>query len=102
MRTARASAMHVWKAHDDACARLINRLPQNAGEAWSFDRIAETVIESLRGMGGAAWIEMDERSGHRDLGPLFSFVRQVRNSQEHGPKLIRAVNQRVTGRTFAP
>ena len=56
------------------------------------DDFPEKVIAALRGIGAAAWIELDERSGYRDLGPWFSLVRQTRNSARFGPALICAVN----------
>lgn len=81
----------TWRAYDQACQRLRAALPDPAEPA---ETAAPKVIEALRGMGAAAWIELDERSGYRDLGPHFALVRQTRNSPRFGPDLIRAVNGR--------
>jgi hypothetical protein len=93
------SAMKVWQAYDDACKRLIQGLPDNP-DLLDFDEIARKVIFACEGMGGAAWIELDERQGYRDLGNLFAYVRQTRNSPAYGPALFKAVNRKVPGRAW--
>jgi hypothetical protein len=80
---------------EDAYASLRAAIPDPAQPDNLF---MGAVIDALRGLGGDAWIELDERSGYRDLGPWFSLVRQTRNSPVWGPELIRAVNERAGGR----
>lgn len=82
----------MWRACGQAYDRLCAAIPDPSQPGDDFPL---KVIEAFRGMGAAAWIETDERSGWRDLGPgWFALVRQTRNSPRFGPDLIRAVNER--------
>jgi hypothetical protein len=85
----------MWSALEAAYGRLRAAIPDpdKPGEGFPGE-----VITALRGIGGDAWIELDERSGYRDLGSWFSLVRQTRNSPVWGPQLIRAVNECAGGR----
>lgn len=85
----------MWAALEAAYSRLRAAIPEPSNPPGDFPAL---VIEALRGMGAAAWIELDERSGYRDLGGLFALVRQTRNSPSFGPALIRAVNEAAAPR----
>lgn len=98
--TADRVRMRTWKAYGEALKRLEAALPLPIVTHLDAADIAARVIEACRGMGWGAWIELDERSGHRDLAGRFHYVRQTRNG-EHGRDLIAAVNKRVPGRTYA-
>lgn len=89
-RSTNVTRMAAWKAHDDACKRIIAAIPdtENPPADWP-----ERIIEALRGMGGAAWITMDEHEGYRDLPDHFPLIRQTRNSPQYGPALIKAINE---------
>jgi hypothetical protein len=97
MTSDQRARLAMWRALDQARRRLQAACPDPEEPAATA---APKVIEALRGMGAAAWIELDERSGWRDFGPWFSMVRQTRNSPVFGPQLIRAVN--VAARRAAP
>lgn len=80
----------VWTALVAAYARIRAAVPDPTAPG---DDFPEKIIAALRGIGASAWIELDERTGYRDLGMWFSLVRQTRNSPRFGPALIRAVNE---------
>lgn len=94
--------MKTWKAYGEALERIRKAgLPEGGEATESFDMIAERVIFACTGMGWGAWVELDERSGYRELPGLFHWVRQTRNSPKFGRDLIRAVNMKTAGRTFS-
>lgn len=91
----------MWREYGATIERLAAALPLDAKE-WPMQQIADAVIGACRGMGYGPWQELDERAGYRDLAWRFALVRQVRNSPQHGPALIAAINapkQRTTKAT---
>jgi hypothetical protein len=88
MSPAERARLRMWRSMEGARKRLVAAIPA-PDQPGDF---APLVIDALRGMGWAAWVELDERSGYRDWGAWFSLVRQVRNSPTHGTRLLRAVN----------
>lgn len=101
MTSADRARQRTWKAYGEAVRRLEAALPHDATTTEPFEQIAERVIAACAGMGYGAWQELDERSGYRDLPGRFHWIRQTRNSATFGPRLLPAINKRVTGRAYS-
>lgn len=91
--------LKAWRIYGDTVRALIATLPDPQESAATA---APRIIDACRGMGWAAWTELDERSGYRDLDGRFGLVRQTRNSPTFGPQLIAAVNEPAKRRTKEP
>jgi hypothetical protein len=98
MSPAERARLRMWRDMEAARVRLVAAIPEPGA---LDDAAARAVIDALRGMGWAAWAEMDERSGYRDWGAWFPLVRQVRNSPAYGPRLLRAINAASNRLTLA-
>lgn len=74
-----------------ACQRIRQAIPDPNAPP---DDWPTRIIQAMRGIGGDAWIMLDEREGYRDLGPHFSLVRSVRNSPKFAPDFFKAINSK--------